>query len=119
MSALLRAEDLTKTFTVSSGMFTRQPVAAVAHVDLTLNHGEVLGLVGESGSGKTTLARCLLGLTPIDSGLITFDGTDVTHAKGKSRTEFRRRVQPVFQDPFGSIDPRWSVGRTVREALDA
>lgn len=119
MNALLQAEDLTKTFTVASGMFTRQPVAAVAHVDLTLNHGEVLGLVGESGSGKTTLARCLLGLTPIDSGQITFDGTDITHAKGKARTEFRRRVQPVFQDPFGSIDPRWSVGRTVREALDA
>ncbi len=119
MSALLQVEDLVKTFPVSSGLFGRKAVSAVAGVSLEVERGEVLGLVGESGSGKTTLARCLLGLTDVDSGAIHFDGSDVSTLRGSSRRDFRRRVQPVFQDPFASLDPRWTVGRSVREALDA
>ena len=77
-----------------------------------------LGLVGESGSGKSTLGRCILGLTVPDSGEIRFDGTEVAPSSGQSLADFRRRVQPVFQDPYGSLDPRWPVGRSVREALE-
>lgn len=119
MSALLQVEGLVKTFPVQAGLFGRRAVSAVADVSLELDSGEVLGLVGESGSGKTTLARCVLGLTPIDAGRIVFDGVDVASLGRRDRTEFRRRVQPVFQDPFASLDPRWTVGRSVREALDA
>ena len=119
MSPLLEVDGLVKTFSVPSGLFGRRAVSAVAGVSLEVDRGEVLGLVGESGSGKTTLARCVLGLTPIDSGSIRFDGVDVTTLRRGQRTEFRRRVQPVFQDPFASLDPRWTVGRSIREALDA
>ncbi len=119
MSPLLRVDGLVKTFPVQSGLFGKRTVSAVAGVSLEVDRGEVLGLVGESGSGKTTLARCVLGLTPIDAGQIVFDGVDVASLRGRQRTEFRRRVQPVFQDPFASLDPRWTVGRSVREALDA
>ena len=118
MTALLEVRDLVKTFRVPSGMFGRRSVSAVAGVSLDVHRGEVLGLVGESGSGKTTLARCLLGLTPVDGGSVVFDGADVTRLRGRELADFRRRVQPVFQDPFASLDPRWPVGRSVREALD-
>lgn len=119
MSPLLEVDGLVKTFSVPSGLFGRRGVSAVAGVSLEVGRGEVLGLVGESGSGKTTLARCVLGLTPIDAGSIRFDGVDVTTLRRDQRAEFRRRVQPVFQDPFASLDPRWTVGRSIREALDA
>ncbi len=119
MSPLLQVDGLVKTFSVPAGLFRRRAVSAVAGVSLDVRAGEVLGLVGESGSGKTTLGRCVLGMTPVDAGSITFDGDDVTTLTGRRRAEFRRRVQPVFQDPYASLDPRWTVGRSVREALDA
>lgn len=119
MSALLQIEHLTRAFAVSSGLFGRKHVSAVDDVSLDVGAGEVVGLVGESGSGKTTLARCILGLSRIDRGTIVFDGTDIASMSGPARREYRRRVQPVFQDPYASLDPRWTVGRSIREALDA
>lgn len=119
MSPLLEVEGLVKDFSVPSGMFGRRTVSAVADVSLTVDPSEVLGLVGESGSGKTTLARCILGLATPTSGSISFDGVDVTTLRKAEQREFRRRVQPVFQDPFASLDPRWTVGRCVRESLDS
>ncbi len=71
------------------------------------------------GSGKSTLARCILRLIDPTAGRIVFDDVDVTRARGGDLEVLRRRVQPVFQDPFSSLDPRWTVGRSVREALDA
>jgi oligopeptide/dipeptide ABC transporter ATP-binding protein len=97
--------------------------AAVVHalddVSLVVGSGELVAIVGESGSGKSTLARCVLGLTRPTAGSIHLRGQDVTAFRGRRLRDFRRRVQPVFQDPHASLDPRWSVGRTVREPLDA
>jgi oligopeptide transport system ATP-binding protein len=117
---LLRVDGLVKHFPVQSGLFRRAAhLHAVEGVDLDVAPGEVLAVVGESGSGKSTLARCILRLIDPTAGRIVFDGVDVTHASGKDLEVLRRRVQPVFQDPFSSLDPRWTVGRSVREALDA
>ncbi len=118
MSDLLRVEGLTKTFPAGGPPWKKREVKALSDVSLALDVGRTLGLVGESGSGKSTLGRCILGLTRPDSGTVSFDGQDVQKLSRKELADFRRRVQPVFQDPFGSLDPRWPVGRSVREALD-
>ncbi|MFD1713405.1 ATP-binding cassette domain-containing protein [Amnibacterium flavum] len=119
MTALLQVENLVKTYPASGGLpFRRKRFTALDHVSISVDRGRTLGLVGESGSGKSTLGRCVLGLTAPDSGSVIFDGADVTKLRGAKLSEFRRRVQPVFQDPYGSLDPRWSVGRSVRESLD-
>ena len=118
MGELLRVEHLTKVFTLGGPPWRRRRVAAVDGVSLGVRRGRTLGLVGESGSGKSTLGRCILGLIAPDSGHVLFDGIEVRGLSGRALSEFRRRVQPVFQDPFGSLDPRWPVGRSVRESLD-
>ena len=117
---LLHVEGLVKRFPVRSGMFRRgAQLHAVESVDLDIAQGEVLAVVGESGSGKSTLARCILRLIEPTAGRVEFDGEDVTAMTGRKLSGFRQRVQPVFQDPFSSLDPRWTVGQSVREALDA
>jgi oligopeptide/dipeptide ABC transporter ATP-binding protein len=93
----------------------RRTLHAVDEVDLDVRTGEILGIVGESGSGKTTLGRCLLGLTSPTAGSILLDGQPFV----PNDPRLRRSVQPVFQDSYGSLDPRWTVRRSVREALDA
>ena len=117
---ILRVEGLVKHFPTDRGMMASGAVVhAVDDVDLEVRPGEVLAVVGESGSGKSTLARCVLRLIEPTAGRVVFDGRDVTASKGRDLAWFRRQVQPVFQDPFSSIDPRWRVGRTVAESLDA
>ena len=116
MADLLRVENLCKTYPGGGALRRRMPV--LSKVSLQIGRGQTLGLVGESGSGKSTLGRCILGLTRPDSGQVIFDGAEVQGLTGAALQAFRRRVQPVFQDPFGSLDPRWPVGRSVREALD-
>lgn len=118
MADLLLVENLTKTFPTGGTFWGRNSIAALDGVSLGLGRGRTLGLVGESGSGKSTLGRCILGLVTPDKGQVIFDGAEVQGLTGTALTAFRRRVQPVFQDPFGSLDPRWPVGRSVREALD-
>src|SRR5262249_61253619 len=93
-------------------------VHAVDNVDLEIHPGEVLALVGESGSGKSTLARCVLRLIDPTAGRVVFDDKDVTGLKGRQLASFRQQVQPVFQDPFSSIDPPWRSGRTRAGSLD-
>ena len=118
MRELLRVDNLSKTFAGGGPPWKRRRIVALDAVSLTVERGRTLGLVGESGSGKSTLGRCILGLARPDSGHVIFDGVEVDRLRGKALSNFRRRVQPVFQDPWGSLDPRWPVGRSVRESLD-
>ena len=118
MADLLHVENLKKTFIAGGPPWRRRRVAALNDVSIGVHRGRTLGLVGESGSGKSTLGRCILGLTTPDSGQVIFDGAEVQALSGRALVDFRRRVQPVFQDPYGSLDPRWAVGRSVRESLD-
>jgi ABC-type oligopeptide transport system ATPase subunit len=118
MTEILRVENLRKTFVTGGPPWNRHTVTAVDNVSFGVARGRTLGLVGESGSGKSTLGRCILGLTQADGGRVVFDGAEVQSLRGKALLDFRRRVQPVFQDPYGSLDPRWTIGRSVRESLD-
>ncbi|HEY2212635.1 MAG TPA: oligopeptide/dipeptide ABC transporter ATP-binding protein [Bradyrhizobium sp.] len=107
MTTLLEARGVSRTFTVSRGMFAKKRLLhAVFDVNLHIAKGEVLGLVGESGSGKSTLAKMLLGLLPPTRGSIHLGGVDVA---GMSRLDIARRIQPVFQDPYSSLNPRKRV----------
>ncbi len=95
----------------------RRPLRAVDGVSLTIARGESVGLVGESGCGKSTLGRAILRLEPLNSGTILYEGTDVAKLAGAGLKDFRRKAQMIFQDPFGSLNPRMSVGHALEEVL--
>ena len=92
-------------------------VHALKNINLEVRRGETLGIVGESGSGKSTLARCLVRLYEPDRGRIRFEGNDISEFTGPQRSRFNRRVQMIFQDPNGSLNPRMTVGQMLTEAL--
>ena len=109
--ALLELVDVRRQFSVSAGLFRgARTLHAVNGVSLQLRRGEVLGLVGESGCGKSTLGRMLLGLMPASAGEIRFDGRPLAAI---GRRELARRVQPIFQDPYSSLNPRKTVGAII------
>ncbi|WP_433146484.1 dipeptide ABC transporter ATP-binding protein [Actinomadura nitritigenes] len=112
---LVTAEHLVKDFPLPRG----RTVRAVDDVGLTLHRGRTLALVGESGSGKSTTARMILRLVPPTSGRIVFDGEDVTAAGGAALRRLRRRAQLVYQNPYASLDPRFSIGEVITEPLRA
>ncbi len=117
---LVEVDDLKVHFPVSSGFsfWTKSSaVKAVDGVSLQINRGETLGLVGESGCGKTTFGRALLRLVDSTSGEVHFDGVNITTAKGRDLSNFRRKAQIIFQDPYSSLDPRQKVGDIVGEPL--
>jgi oligopeptide/dipeptide ABC transporter ATP-binding protein len=119
METILEVSNLSKTFDVGSS-FLFKPVAqikAVQDVSFQLYRGETLGLVGESGCGKSTLGRCLLRLLEPSSGAIKFKNQDITQLKGEHLRQLRRKMQIIFQDPFGSLNPRMTVGSILEEPL--
>ncbi|MGC9454548.1 MAG: ABC transporter ATP-binding protein [Phycisphaerae bacterium] len=117
-NALLTARGLKTYFPIRRGLLGRkQFVRAVDGVDLTVRRGRTLGLVGESGSGKTTVGRTLLRLTPAAAGQVHFDGHDVLNLPSHRLRALRRRMQIIFQDPVGSLDPRMTVADIVAEPL--
>jgi oligopeptide/dipeptide ABC transporter ATP-binding protein len=110
--SLLELRDVHVRFDTAAGV-----VQAVAGVSLDLAVGETLGLVGESGCGKSTLGKAILRLVPIASGEIRIEGVDIAPLAGAALTEMRRKVQMIFQDPYGSLNPRSTVGRTIAQPM--
>jgi oligopeptide transport system ATP-binding protein len=117
---LLELSGLQKRFPIKRGLLrsTKGYVYAVDNVDLVIDRGENLGLVGESGSGKTTLGRLILRLLDADRGRILFQGQDITGFSDKMMKGIRKKMQVVFQDPFSSLDPRFSVEGIILEGMD-
>jgi oligopeptide transport system ATP-binding protein len=118
-SPLLRVTGLRVWFPVSrrSPWEQRRHVRAVDDIDLAVARGRTLGLVGESGSGKTTVGRAILRLIPATAGTAEFDGRDVLGMRGRALRELRQRMQIIFQDPMGSLNPRMTVESIVTEPL--
>jgi len=118
--ALLEVRNLTKVFDLAESPFGSRRVGevrAVVDVSLDIHEGETLGLVGESGSGKSTLGRLILRLIEPTSGAILFDGIDLLQSNGSELRRLRRNMQIIFQDPFGSLDPRYRVADVIAEPL--
>jgi oligopeptide/dipeptide ABC transporter ATP-binding protein len=118
---LVRLDDVSVTFPVRGQLFSRkrQFVRAVNNVSLSVERGQTVGIVGESGSGKSTLGRVILRLIEPASGHVYFDDRDLWTVPRSELRALRRRMQMIFQDPYGSLDPRMSVEEIVTEPIDA
>ena len=117
---LIEVNNLEMYFPVTSGIIMQKKIAeikAVDNVSFNIKKGETLGLVGESGCGKTTTGRCILRLNEPTGGAVTYDGNDVLSLDNKSMRNMRRQMQIIFQDPYGSLNPRMTCGDIVGEPL--
>ncbi len=116
---LLQVEGLHMSFPAGSGIASKKHavVRAVDNVSFTIEEGKTFGLVGESGCGKTTVGKCILRVYRATGGKIFYMGTDITGLPDKQFNSFRREIQLIFQDPYGSLDPRQSVYSILKEAI--
>jgi oligopeptide transport system ATP-binding protein len=114
---LIRADNVSRSFRSRAGWLTRTEIKAVREVDLAIGRGEAVGVVGESGCGKSTLGRLLLHLLPATSGRIVFDGCALHDLTPAMRRRLRARMQLIFQDPYGSLDPRRPAGAQIADGL--
>jgi oligopeptide/dipeptide ABC transporter ATP-binding protein len=121
-AALLELKEVVKQFPVRSERLLggkRETLRAVDGVSLSVRRGETVGLVGETGCGKSTLARCITRLYDLTSGTVTFAGDDISKLSGRQLRPYRRKMQMVFQDPYGSLNPRRRVGSIIADPLAA
>ncbi len=115
---VIRVEHLKKIFRVKSGLFEgKKYLKAVDDISFSIAKGETLGIVGESGCGKSTLGRTLLKIYEPDGGSIYFDGNDITSFGYKQMHPYRRKMQMIFQDPYASLNPRFTVGEMIEEPM--
>ncbi|MEY2873241.1 MAG: hypothetical protein RLZZ373_612 [Pseudomonadota bacterium] len=114
---LIEARGLCKSFPIREGLFRRRDFQAVQDVSFTLRRGHTLGVVGESGSGKTTMGLTLLRLHEATAGQVLFEGRDLIALQGPERQALRRRIQIVFQNPYASLNPRFTIGQTLLEPM--
>ena len=119
MKTILKVESLKKYFPLYGGLLSRVigTVKAVDDISFEIKEGEILGVVGESGCGKTTLGRMTLRLLEPTSGKVFFEGTDILSLKGKELAMIRPKMQIIFQDPYSSLNPRFTVENIIGEAL--
>jgi oligopeptide transport system ATP-binding protein len=120
VSDLLEIKGLKKHFPLKKGIIRERQIGLVKAVDgvsFKIRKGETLGLVGESGCGKTTTGRCILGLEKPTSGRIILEGEDISHADGVNPRDLKGKIQVIFQDPYGSLDPRMKAGEIIAEPL--
>jgi peptide/nickel transport system ATP-binding protein len=118
VTPLLELRHLHKSYAVSGGMFGQaQKLRAVDDVSLVLEERRTLGLVGESGCGKSSLSRLVMRLAEVDSGEILFKGRDITRSSGRALRELRRDMAMVFQNPYGSLNPRMRVAELIAAPL--
>lgn len=115
----ITVSDVSKVYKIRRGGFKSDDFTAVDQVSFEIDKGTTMGIVGESGSGKSTLAKLMLKLEPMSGGSITVDGKDIDSIKGaRELLAFRRKVQPVFQDPYGTLDPMYNIANTIAEPLN-
>ena len=115
---MVRVRELTKDYKIRQGGFRSVPFRAADSITFDIPRGKTLALVGESGSGKSTVAKMVLNLEAATSGSVEVDGQNVVGLKGKELLALRRRMQPVFQDPYSSLDPLRSIGNLIKEPLE-
>jgi peptide/nickel transport system ATP-binding protein len=115
--ALIEVQGLSKTYRLKTGLFAHKAIEAVRGADFTLHKGRTLGVVGESGSGKTTVGMMLTRLTDASGGRILFEGHDLAQLAGKQLRPYRQRIQIIFQNPYASLNPRFTVGRILMEPM--